>query len=220
MVRLTALALALTLLVSGSWASDLTRHRTFERLFGVSEPLELGGGLQIVGEHVVLDNGHLTATFEKVLHPEFSMKTVAAQGTIALDAAFFADPVTAAINSLLKGSQVAIALFKNGSKPDRKPSTRDDLKGIDIEKVKLVFSQKRLTGSLHALAVTPEFAGAASYEKASRKLTVTVQSVKIAGIDVPLSVAFFVMGRFMSFSFVTLSKPNVVVNLTPFLPVP
>lgn len=209
-----ALVLASTTAAS---ASELGRHARFTGLYGEAEAYESSsrqsrGGLTITGEKILLENGSFTATVAQVGHPQFLMSGVAARGRMPLDAAFFADAITAAVNNVLEGSTVSIASFKN--------ARDEDLAGITLKDIQLVHAHKALSGSLKALIAHPEFRGRSAYDKATRRLTVTVESVKIAGVGVPLSVAFFTMNQFMSYPFVTLANPNVIIDLKPFLPPP
>lgn len=207
--------------------SDLSRHARFAGLYGGADTFEsagtrsLRGGLQITGERIQLENGNFTATVAQVAHPYFVMTGMGARGRMPLDAAFFADAITAAVNNVLEGSTVTMATFKNAREEDLAGITREeDLAGITLKEIHLVHTRKALSGSLKALIAHPEFRGRSSYDKATRKLTVTVESVKLAGIGVPLGVAFFTMGQFMKYPFVTLSNPNVIIDLKPFLPPP
>lgn len=217
MIRpLLVFGVTLAFAVSAS-ANDLSRHARFSALHGGAEALEassrtLRGGLTITGEKILLENGAFTATVAQVGHTYFVMTNVAAKGKMPLDAAFFADAITAAVNNVLDGSTVTMATFKNA---------RDEgLAGITLKDIQLVHNKKALSGSLKALLVHPEFKGQSSYDKPSRKLTVKVDSVKIAGVGVPLSVAFFTMKQFMNYPFVTLDNPRIVIDLKPFLPPP
>ena len=209
-------ALGLAMLAQSASAGDLGQYARFVTLHGASEAYEvaadqLRGGLGISGEKITLDNGNFTATVQKVTHAAFVMTGVSAQGRMPLDDAFFADPITAAMNNVLNGSTVGIAEFKNlvqGPEPV----------DIPIKDVKITMAQKAVTGSLKALVFKPEFKAHASYDKASKKMTMTLESVTMGGVAVPLDLTFYVISQVLHYPFVTLANPNVVVDLTPFLP--
>lgn len=202
---------------SAAGAGDLLRHARFEALHGDAPAFEvpverpLRGGLSITGEKILLENGNLTATVQTVGHASFVMSQVAAQGRMPLDDAFFADPITAAVNNILNGSKVTIGNFKNLA-----PTSPEA--DVPIKDIQLVHAQKALTGSMKALLFKPEFRARSSYEKATKKLTVTVESVTLGGINVPLDLTFYVVSQVLSYPFVTLARPNVIIDLTPFLP--
>ena len=214
MRRLLAAAAVLALAASAH-ASDLDRHARFEALFHGSDAYSADdvrtSGLHISGEKLSLENGSFTATVQQVSHPYFTMSNVAAKGVLPLDDAFFADAITAAVNDVIDRSTTTVGSFKNAS-------AQSAAARVTITDMQLTFANKALSGSLHAVVATPQFKGHASYDKASRAMTVTVESVKIAGIPVPLSVAFFTMNQFMSYPFVKLQNPNIIVDLKPFLP--
>lgn len=218
MSRCPVFVLAALLTVSSTArAGDLLRHARFVSLHGESSSYEvaverpLRGGLTITGEKILLENGNFTATIQGVGHAAFQMSQVSAQGRMPLDEAFFADPITAAVNNILNGSKVGIGSFKNLA------ATSPDV-DILIKDIQLVHAQKALQGTMKAMVFKPEFRGKSSYDKATKKMTIAVESVTLGGIAVPLDLAFYVMGQVISYPFVTLAKPNVIVDLTPFLP--
>ena len=221
MRRIIGLALALTCstgLASNGLASDLARAARFAGLHGAAEhavdAATLAGGLTITGEKLQLEDGNFTAAVAQVASPYFVMTGVGARGRMPLDAAFFADVITAAVGNILDGSTITMATFKNAQKPD------DSIANVTLKDLKLVHTHGQLEGELYAVVAHAQFKAHSSYDKATRRLTVSVDSVKAAGLPVPLSVAFFTMGQFMKYPFVHLDNPRVVIDLKPFLPPP
>lgn len=218
MERALVFGLALAL-VAPAGAGDLARYARYTALHGALEdpgyevPVDrpLRGGLTITGERILLENGNFTASVQKVGHQLFVMSNVTAQGRMPLNDAFFADPITAAVNNILDGSKTTIGSFKNLA-PSPEPMD------VDIKDVQMTMAQKAVTGSMKVMVLKPEFKGKASYDKATKKMTVAVESVTMGGIAVPLDLAFYVMGQVVNYPFVQLAKPNVIVDLTPFLP--
>jgi len=218
MSRVLVLAIALAVPVSAARADDLMRYARFTQLnAGATDAYEvrgdrpLRGGLTISGEKITLDSGSFTASVQKVAHADFEIAQVSAQGHLPLDDAFFADPITAAVNDLLNGSKVTIGQFRNllqGPEPVDVP----------VKDISLTMAQKSVTGSLKALVLQADFHAHASYEKASKKLTLTLESVSMGGHAVPLDLTFYVVGQILHYPFVTLANPDVVVDLSPFLP--
>lgn len=215
-------ALVLVLILAGgvaASASDLSRSARFAALNGEAETLEtasrsLKGGLVITGEKLTLENGAFTATVQKVSHQYFVMSTVGARGKMPLDAAFFANAISAAVNNVLDSSTITMARFDNARDHDG-----GNIAGLTLHDVQMMHSAKALTGSLKAL-VRVEFKARSAFDPATRKMTVTVDSVKAAGLPVPLGIAFFAMDKFMKYPFVKLENPRVIVDLKPFLPAP
>jgi hypothetical protein len=207
--------LALLVAASVATAGDLDRHARFNAVHGSSEALTsparvLRGGLTITGEKIQLDNGNFQATVQSVTSPYFQMSGLTAKGRMPINDALFQDAIATAINNILDGSTITMGSFKN---------VRDgEISGITLKDIHLVHANKALQGSLKASLVHPEFKAKSRYDKPSRSLVVTVESVKVAGIPVALSVAFFTMGQFMNYPFVKLDKPNVIIDLKPFLP--
>lgn len=214
--RVCGLAVALAIGVSGACAGDLARHARFVALTGHDDGFEVAreqgrGGLTITGEKILLENGNLTATVQKVGHHDFSMAGVAASGRVPLDDAFFADPITAAVNDLLDGSKVSIAEFKN-------LVPVPDVPELVVKDVQITMAAKAVSGSAKAFVFKPEFKGHASYDKTTKKMTITLESVTMGGNAVPIDLTFYVLGQALPYSYVTLAKPNVIVDLAPFLP--
>jgi hypothetical protein len=213
---LCGLALALA---CPAQAGDLSRYAAFTSLHGANEDpgyevavdRPLRGGLQITGEKILLENGNFTASVQKVGHQYFVMSNVTAQGRMPLNDAFFADPITAAVNNILDNSKTTIGSFKNLA-PTPEPMD------IDIKDMQMTMAQKVVTGSMKVMVLKPEFKGKGSYDKATKKMTVAVESVTMGGINVPLDLAFYVMGQVLNYPFVQLQRPNVIIDLTPFLP--
>lgn len=219
MRRLTPV-LGLLVLVSSASAQDLERHVRFGQLHGEVLPYEttfdgpVRGGLTITGEKITLDNGNFTATVQKVGHAAFTMTNVSAQGRMPLDDAFFADPITAAVNQLLNGSKMSIGGFKNLAAP---PPGVDPL-DVEIKNVQIEMNQKAVKGSLKALIFQANFTAKASYDKATKKMTMTLESATMGGIAVPIDLTFYVISQVLNYPFVVLAKPNIIIDLTPFLP--
>lgn len=217
MFRGSVFVLSALCVVGSAAAGDLLRHARFETLTGEAVPYDvsvdrpLRGGLTITGEKITLENGNFTATVQSVGHASFVMSQVAAQGRMPLDEAFFADPITAAVNNFLNNSKMTIGNFKNLT------ATSPEL-DVPIKDIQLVHTQKALAGTMKAMMFKPEFKGKSSYEKATKKMTITVESVTLGGINVPLDLTFYVMGQVLNYPFVTLARPNVIIDLTPFLP--
>lgn len=226
MLRTIVHSLLVLTLAIPTVAGDLDRHVRFDRLHGQDTPFEttsdrrLRGGLQISGEKIVIENGGLTASIQKVAHPMFEMTGVAGQARMPLDAAFLADPITTAINNVLTGSTFTIAQMKNLRKTEIQRSDKPSLAAITLTKIKLVHNLHFLKGSLKAPLVSSDFVARSGYDKATRKLTIVVDKVIVAGFSVPLGVAFAAMNQFISYPFVTMVKPKVVIDLTSFLPQP
>lgn len=198
-------------------AGDLQRYATFTRLHGAAPAYDVvvdhsdKGGLTISGEKITLENGNFQAFVQTVGHAAFTMTGVSAQGRMPLDEAFFADPITAAMNNILNGSTVKIASFKN-----LQPTSPEA--DVLIKDVQMVMANKVVTGSMKAMMFKPEFRGKASYDKATKKMTIVVESVTLGGNAVGIDLAFYVIGQVLSYPFVTLAKPAIIVDLTPFLP--
>ena len=214
------LVLGLVGVVSAVSAGDLARYARFAKIHGGAAPYEvavdgpLAGGLTITGEKILLENGAFTATVQKISHAAFTMANVSAQGRMPLDDAFFADPITAAVNNFLNGSKMGIGSFKNA--PVANPPA--DSLDLEIKDIQIEHAAKALKGSMKVMVLKPEFAGHSSYDKASKKLTIAVDAVTMGGINVPLDLAFYVMGQVVHYPFVTLARPNVILDLGPFLP--
>lgn len=201
-----ALVLGLALALTGAaGADDMSRFARFGELHGER-------GLSIVGEKVQLEGGNFTATVVQVKHDDFVMSNVEAHGRMPIDEAFFNNVVAAAIGHILHGSTIKIAKFQ---------ATREDgLAGTPLEEIKLVHAFDQLQGELKASVARPVFKGKSRYDRASRSLIVTLESVKLGSMGVPMSVAFYTMGKFMKFPFVKLANPNIIIDLKPFLPPP
>ena len=216
MSRSAMLAIAGLLAVgSMAGAGELERVARFARLhdaavFEVASD-ELKGGLTISGEKITLENGNFTASVATVGHAAFTMSGVSAQGRMPLDEAFFADPIKAAMENLLNGSKVGIAAFKN-----LQPASPDA--DVAIKDIQLTMSAKAVSGSLKAMVFKPEFKGHASFDRATKKMTLVLESVTLGGIAVPIDLTFYVVSQVLSYPFVTLAKPAVIIDLTPFLP--
>lgn len=213
-------------LVTGAQAGDLARHARFGRLHGEGAALELDGnrqlrgGLVITGEKIVLENGNLTASFQKVAHTLFVMSGITAQGRMPIDDAFLADPITTALNNILNGSTMTVASMKNAAPARRSSPALQSAADVEITNIKMVHTAKALKGSMQAMMFAPEFTGKSAYSKATKKLTVTVETIQMGGYAVPIDLAFYVMGQFMNYPFVTLAKPNLIIDLSSFLPTP
>lgn len=198
-------------------AADLQRYARFAQLHGSAPAYEVTvdqpakGGLTITGEKITLENGNFNAFVQTVGHAAFTMTGVSAQGRMPLDEAFFADPITAAMNNILNGSKVAIGSFKN-----LQPTSPEA--DVVIKDIQMTMAQKVVTGSMKAMMFKPEFRGKASYDKATKKMTIVVESVTLGGNAVGIDLAFYVIGQVLSYPFVTLAKPAIIVDLTPFLP--
>lgn len=198
-------------------AGDLQRYATFGRLHGSAPAYDVAvdhsgkGGLTISGEKITLDNGNFTATVQTVGHAAFTMTGVAAQGRMPLDEAFFADPITAAMNNVLNGSKVSIASFRN-----LQPTSPEA--DVVIKDIQLTMAQKIVTGSMKAMMFKPEFRAKASYDKATKKMTMVLESITLGGNPVGIDLAFYVISQVLSYPFVTLAKPAIIIDLTPFLP--
>lgn len=213
-VALVALALA-----GGAHASELARQARFSALFGGAETSFVAhearpGGLTITGEKIQLESGNFNAAMQAVTSNWFRMEGVAAKGRMPIDDAFFADAIAAAVNNILDGSTMTVSSFKN---------TRDDggaVSAITIKDMVLVHKAKALEGSMKASIAHPEFKGHSAFDKATRQLVVTLDSVKVAGIPVPMAIAFSVMGNFMNYPFVELKNPRIIIHLNWFLPPP
>lgn len=208
--------LALLVMCGAASASDLARNARFSALFGGAEAesaeRSLRGGLSITGEKISLESGNFTATVQQVTHPAFVMTGVAAHGRMPIDEAFFADAIAAAVGHILHGSTVKIATFKN--------AREDGIAGITLKEIKLVHAFGGLIGELKASVASPEFKGKTTYDKATKSLTVKLESVKLGSMGVPLSAAFFTMKQFVNYPFVKLANPNIIIDLKPFLPPP
>jgi hypothetical protein len=201
-MRAALLALALC---GAACADDMVRHARFTELHGER-------GLAIVGEKVKLENGNFEATVVQVKHDQFVMSNVQAHGRMPIDEAFFADVVSAAVGHILHGSTVKIASFRN---------TREDgLASTPLEEIKLVHAFGALQGEMKASVARPVFKGKSRYDKPSKSLIVTLESVKLGSMSVPMGVAFYTIGKFMKYPFVKLANPNIIIDLKPFLPPP
>ena len=204
-------------MASMATAGDLQRYARFTQLHDAVQPYEvkvdqpLRGGLTISGEKITLENGNFTAFVQTVGHAAFTMTGVSAQGRMPLDEAFFADPITAAMNNILNGSKVSIASFKN-----LQPVSPEA--DIVVKDIQLTMAQKAVSGSLKALMFKPEFKAKASYDKATKKMTMVIESATLGGIAVPIDLVFYVVSQVINYPFVQLAKPAVIIDLTPFLP--
>jgi hypothetical protein len=219
-----AAAAVLALAIAGSahasdLAGELARQARFSALFGGAEtshvaPVARPGGLTITGEKIQLEGGNFTASMAQVSSNWFKMDGVAAKGRMPIDEAFFADAIAAAVNNILDGSTMTVASFKN---------SRDDagsIANITVKDMVLVHKNKALEGSMKASIAHPEFKGHSAFDRATRQLTVTLDSVKVAGIPVPMGIAFSAMGSFMNYPFVELKNPRIIIHLNWFLPPP
>lgn len=217
---LSAVVLVLGL-ATAAGASDLARAARFGQLHGATPALatdgdrSLRGGLTITGEKITLENGALSATIQKVAHPEFVMKGVAGQARMPFDQDLLTDPINTAINNILVGSTFTIAHMDNLRSGDRKAD-----RGVSLSNIKLIHNLKFIKGSLKAPLVSPSFSGRSGWDKATKKMTVVVDAVVVGGFSVPLGVAFAAMKNFVRYSFVTFDKPRVIIDLSSFLPHP
>lgn len=215
MSRAAVFAAAL-LIASTATASDLARSARFSALFGSAESVvserALSGGLSITGETISLEDGNFIAKVQQVSHPAFVMTGVAAHGRMPIDEAFFADAITAAVGQILNGSTIKIASFKN--------AREGGLAGVTLKDIKLVHAFGGLSGELTASVASPVFKGKSTYDKATKRLIVKLESVKLGSLGVSLSIAFATMKQFVNYPFVTLANPNIIIDLKPFLPPP
>lgn len=201
-----ALVVGLALALAGvACADDMARFARFAEISGEK-------ALSIVGEKVSLENGNFEATVVQVKHDQFVMNGVSARGRMPIDEAFFNDVIAAAVGHILHGSTIKIDSFKN---------TREDgLASTPLEEIKLVHAFGALSGEMKASVARPVFKGKSRYDKPAKSLVITLESVKLGSMSVPMGVAFYTMGKFMKFPFVKLANPNIIIDLKPFLPPP
>jgi hypothetical protein len=223
MSRSSVFALSLVL-AGGVLAGDLSRHQAFSRLHRISDPYQafyesfILNGFTIVGERILLENGQLTVSIQKVANGEFQMSNVGATSIMPLNEGFFADPLTAGVNNFLTQSTVTIASLKAKATLVNEQTNENELINVELKDIRLVHAQKALRGHMKVLVFPADFTGKSSFSKPDKKLTVTVESISIGGIPVPLDLAFFVLKHFINFDFITISKPNIIFDLGAFLP--
>jgi len=232
MVRSTvSLALILSILAaavpSGALAaSDLLRQGAFSRLHRLSDPYDafhdnfLLAGFQIVGERIHLENGQLTVSIQRVSAGDFSMENLGAQAAFPLGDAFFADPLAAGVNNFLTSSTITVAKLSAKTVLVSETTQEQEIMNVDVKDIRIAHNQKVVKGHLKVLIFPADFSGKSSYSKTDKKLTVTVESISMGGIPVPLDLAFFIMKQIISFDFIQIQKPNIIFNLGAFLPQP
>jgi len=200
------------------------------------------GSFQIIGERIVLENGNLTASVEKIVSDDVKIQTLKSQTTYTLNDDFFRDPVKAIVESFLKASDTTIARAEikahlsdenraNAAAPAQIASLDPRLIPIAaqlaetfmvdviLRDVKLPVQNKAFTMTAKVLVFDLKAQGTTAYDPATKTLVATVNSVKMGGIPVGLDLSFLVMGRFVgSFDFISLQKPNILINLGAFLP--
>lgn len=205
-------------------AGDMVRHQSFAQLHRLSDPFNeyyetfVLNGFTIVGERILLENGQLTVSIQKVANGEFQMSNVGATSVMPLNDAFFADPFTAGVNNFLTQSTLTVGSLKAKATLVNEQTSENQLINVEIKDIRLVHTQKALRGHMKVLVFPADFSGKSSYSKPDKKLTVTMESISVGGIPVPLDLAFFLLKHFVNFDFVTVSKPNLIFDLGAFMP--
>lgn len=169
-------------------------------------------GFQVVGEKISLQNGKLDAEIQKVVIDGDEAQQIKGGGQIQLDDAFFQNPVKAITEDLLTASWVTIERFTVHAQ-----ILGEDPESVTLKTIKLNLNDKKFTFEAKALLIKMTGMGLMSYNPQTQKISAEIQSITMAGLPVPMDLAFYVLSKFIHYPFITLEKPRIVIDMGFFL---
>jgi hypothetical protein len=220
-IRFAALAASMSVVLVGTTsAATLPQTLRFGVLHGAVE-LDTGPsvrGVQIEGAEMVFRDGHLTVSADQALLDDGTKAEEIFAGTVLeLGDDFFQAPVTAVVNAFLSSSNTHIvrAEMQWSEEPGESP-----VEGVEesmaVKDILVTMDGGEFELSARSI-VSISSKGVGSWDPQSQVVTIEVESVKAAGLPVPLTLAFGLMSKFIDVDFVQLDKPFIRLDVGDLL---
>lgn len=196
-------ALLLQLPLSSS-ARDLPDAHRFQQVHAATAVPGVLGSL-VEGAALRLEDGQLVLTVRRlVLGDGLAAEKVKVRAPLAIDGAFLAAPVSGMVQAFLAESDIEIGGFDT-----RGPFMNARDVRVEVRDGRFQMRAKKV--------VTLRAEGRATLDRASMALAVTVERAKAGVLPVPLGPVFAVMARVLRFPNLVVDRPEIRLDILPFL---
>ncbi|MBI3893293.1 MAG: hypothetical protein HY303_17380 [Candidatus Wallbacteria bacterium] len=232
LLSLAVLTLPARSFAADGWLTALERHVRSGIVHSESEPFDLArvetasrGGFVISGERIHLENGILTAHFNRVQADDGTdLQNVDILTKLSLSGGFLSDPVKNAVEAFLAymdmtASKVELA-FTVPAGRGRAPAVPNGLPAeiltMPVRDMKMTMRQKVMEMTLKSI-ISIRTVGKANYRPAEKKIDCEITGAWSGPVPIPQDLLFYTLGNSIHYPFVEVHKPYVTIDIGYFL---
>ncbi|MBI4865522.1 MAG: hypothetical protein HY816_01090 [Candidatus Wallbacteria bacterium] len=232
LLSLAVLTAPMAALAGDSWLTALERHVRSGLVYGYSEPFELvrsetttRAGFVISGERIHLENGILTAHFNRVQADDGTdLQNVDVMSKLSLSGGFLQDPVRNALEAFLAymdmtAQKVQLAFTIPAAPASAKsgaPNAPVEILTMPVRDMKMTMRQKVMEMTLKSI-ISVRAVGKANYRPAEMKIDCEITGAWSGPIPIPQDLLFHTLSNSIHYPFIEVHKPYVTIDIGYFL---